>query len=193
MNFPTRGIALAMRSRFPSTPDLTRPYSQLRHDIPGPAQTMTGMTYAKAITLTLILSLLFPIVSRAEMMSAQDLITACSADQRGRGVCDGYLMAVTDAILLRETRGRAQGRVCVPQDVTVNQVRDKLRRKRLAYTTVLSVMQKLDKAGWLTHREEGRAYVYRPAMSRDEAARLPTTITCTLRSGTLGLAAATRA
>jgi hypothetical protein len=124
MNFPTRGIALAMRSRFPSTPDLTRPYSQLRHDIPGPAQTMTGMTYAKAITLTLILSLLFPIVSRAEMMSAQDLITACSADQRGRGVCDGYLMAVTDAILLRESRGRAQGRVCVPRDVTVNQVRD---------------------------------------------------------------------
>ncbi len=32
-------------------------------------------------------------------------------------------------------------------------------------------MQKLDKAGWLTHREEGRAYVYRPAISRDEAGR----------------------
>jgi BlaI family transcriptional regulator, penicillinase repressor len=56
-------------------------------------------------------------------------------------------------------------------EATVNQVRDKLRRKRLAYTTVLSVMQKLDKAGWLTHREEGRAYVYRPAMTRDEAGR----------------------
>jgi BlaI family penicillinase repressor len=56
-------------------------------------------------------------------------------------------------------------------EATVNQVRDKLRRKRLAYTTVLSVMQKLDKAGWLTHREAGRAYVYRPAMSRDEAGR----------------------
>jgi len=56
-------------------------------------------------------------------------------------------------------------------EATVNQVRDKLRRKRLAYTTVLSVMQKLDKAGWLTHREEGRAYVYRPAISRDEAGR----------------------
>jgi hypothetical protein len=58
------------------------------------------------------------------MMSAQDLVAACSADQRGRGVCDGYLMAVTDAILLRESRGQAQGRVCLPQDVTVNQVRD---------------------------------------------------------------------
>jgi BlaI family transcriptional regulator, penicillinase repressor len=56
-------------------------------------------------------------------------------------------------------------------EATVNQVRDRLRRKRLAYTTVLSVMQKLDKAGWLTHREEGRAYVYQPATSREEAGR----------------------
>jgi BlaI family transcriptional regulator, penicillinase repressor len=57
-------------------------------------------------------------------------------------------------------------------EATVNQVRDKLtRRKPLAYTTVLSVMQKLDKAGWLAHREEGRAYVYRPTRSRQEAGR----------------------
>jgi predicted transcriptional regulator len=57
-------------------------------------------------------------------------------------------------------------------EATVNQVREKLgRRKRLAYTTVLTVMQKLDKAGWLTHREEGRAYVYRPTKTRDEAGR----------------------
>jgi BlaI family penicillinase repressor len=57
-------------------------------------------------------------------------------------------------------------------EATVNQVRDKLvRRKPLAYTTVLTVMQKLEKAGWLTHREGGRAYVYRPTESRDEAGR----------------------
>jgi BlaI family penicillinase repressor len=57
-------------------------------------------------------------------------------------------------------------------EATVNQVREKLgRRKRLAYTTVLTVMQKLDKSGWLTHREEGRAYVYRPTETRDEAGR----------------------
>lgn len=41
-------------------------------------------------------------------------------------------------------------------EASVNQVRAKLGRRKLAYTTVLSVMQKLDKAGWLTHREEGR-------------------------------------
>jgi BlaI family transcriptional regulator, penicillinase repressor len=57
-------------------------------------------------------------------------------------------------------------------EATVNQVRDKLgRRKPLAYTTVLTVMQKLDKSGWLAHREEGRAYVYRPTKTRDEAGR----------------------
>lgn len=57
-------------------------------------------------------------------------------------------------------------------EATVNQVRDRLaRRRKLAYTTVLTVMQKLDKSGWLMHREEGRAYVYRPTKTRDEAGR----------------------
>ena len=56
-------------------------------------------------------------------------------------------------------------------EASVNQVRAKLGRRKLAYTTVLSVMQKLDKAGWLTHREERRAYVYQPVMSREEAGR----------------------
>lgn len=53
---------------------------------------------------------------------------------------------------------------------TVQQVRDRLGREPLpAYTTVLSVLQKLEKSGWLTHRAEGRTYVYLPARSRDEA------------------------
>ncbi len=56
-------------------------------------------------------------------------------------------------------------------EASVNQVKTRLARRKLAYTTILSVMQKLDKAGWLTHREEGRAYIYRPALTRDEAGR----------------------
>jgi predicted transcriptional regulator len=57
-------------------------------------------------------------------------------------------------------------------EASVNQVRGRLgKRKKLAYTTVLTVMQKLDKSGWLTHREEGRAYVYQPTKTRDEAGR----------------------
>ena len=55
---------------------------------------------------------------------------------------------------------------------TVADVRSGLgRRRQPAYTTVLSVMQKLEKAGWLGHREAGRAYVYFPTCSRDEAGR----------------------
>ena len=43
------------------------------------------------------------------------------------------------------------------------------RRKKLAYTTVLTVMQKLEKAGWLEHHNEGKSYIYTPARSREEA------------------------
>ncbi len=54
-------------------------------------------------------------------------------------------------------------------ETTVAQVRKRLaRRKELAYTTVLSAMQKLEKAGWLRHRAEGKTYVYMPRESRKE-------------------------
>ena len=43
------------------------------------------------------------------------------------------------------------------------------REKRPAYTTVLSAMQKLEKAGWLEHRAEGKVYFYRATRSREEA------------------------
>jgi BlaI family penicillinase repressor len=56
------------------------------------------------------------------------------------------------------------------REATVQQVRDRLaEEKPLAYTTVLSAMQKLEKSGWLTHRNEGRAYVYLPNHSREDA------------------------
>ena len=57
-------------------------------------------------------------------------------------------------------------------EATVGQVRDRLAVDReLAYTTVLSVMQKLEKAGWLKHRTDGRSYVYKPRRSRSDAGR----------------------
>jgi BlaI family transcriptional regulator, penicillinase repressor len=43
------------------------------------------------------------------------------------------------------------------------------RKKKPAYTTVLTVMQKLEKAGWLEHRSEGKSYVYTPTVSREQA------------------------
>ena len=43
------------------------------------------------------------------------------------------------------------------------------RRRKLAYTTALTVLQKLEKAGWLEHRNEGKSYIYIPTASREEA------------------------
>jgi len=57
-------------------------------------------------------------------------------------------------------------------EATVGQVRDRLAaEKELAYTTVLSVMQKLEKAGWIKHRSDGRTYIYLPRRSRTDAER----------------------
>ncbi len=63
-------------------------------------------------------------------------------------------------------------------EASVGQVRDaltadKLRadEKELAYTTVLSVLQKLEKAGWIKHRSDGRSYIYSPRRSRSDAGR----------------------
>lgn len=43
---------------------------------------------------------------------------------------------------------------------------------KLAYTTVLTTLQKLEKAGWVAHQrseEHLRAYIYTPTQSRGEA------------------------
>lgn len=53
-------------------------------------------------------------------------------------------------------------------------VRDVLERldtgKPLAYTTVMSVLDNLHRKAWVTREPDGRAYAYRPACSRAEAA-----------------------
>ena len=55
-------------------------------------------------------------------------------------------------------------------EASVHQVRGQLgRRKKPAYTTVLTAMQKLEKAGWLRHRTEGKVYIYQPTQSRQQA------------------------
>ena len=43
-----------------------------------------------------------------------------------------------------------------------------LERRALAITTVATLLSRLQKRGVLTHRTEGRQYVYRPLVSRDE-------------------------
>jgi predicted transcriptional regulator len=55
-------------------------------------------------------------------------------------------------------------------EASVHQVREKLTRSRkLAYTTVLTAMQNLEKAGWLRHKTQGKSYIYLPARTRQEA------------------------
>jgi len=76
----------------------------------------------KAIVLALLL--IVPIEANAALMTARDLVSACSGEPRARATCDGYLMAVADLVLQRESRGRAGGKVCVPETVTQEQIRD---------------------------------------------------------------------
>ena len=55
-------------------------------------------------------------------------------------------------------------------EASVHQVRKELaRKKKLAYTTVLTAMQKLEKSGWLRHRTEGKVYIYAPTRTREQA------------------------
>jgi predicted transcriptional regulator len=55
-------------------------------------------------------------------------------------------------------------------EATVRQVWKHLcRRKELAYTTVLTAMQRLEKDGWLRHRVDGRKHVYLPTKTRAQA------------------------
>jgi BlaI family penicillinase repressor len=52
-------------------------------------------------------------------------------------------------------------------EATVREVLEALQpRKQLAYTTVLSVMQKLDKLGWINHRSDKNTHVFIPARTR---------------------------
>lgn len=55
-------------------------------------------------------------------------------------------------------------------EATVRQVWKRLcRKKELAYTTVLTAMQRLERAGWLRHRVEGKRHVYLPTRTRAQA------------------------
>ncbi len=53
---------------------------------------------------------------------------------------------------------------------TVSEVRDRL-QDGLAYTTVLTVLQKLEQKGHVRHEEQGRAYRYYSLVGREVAGR----------------------
>ena len=53
---------------------------------------------------------------------------------------------------------------------TVAEVQKEL-EDELAYTTVLSILQTLERKGYVGHQEEGRAHRYRPLIEREAARR----------------------
>jgi predicted transcriptional regulator len=56
-----------------------------------------------------------------------------------------------------------------PEPLTVRQVHERLSRSRdLAYTTVMTVLDRLAKKGVALRQKQDRAYLYAPAQSREE-------------------------
>ena len=51
---------------------------------------------------------------------------------------------------------------------SVAQVRDRLEGDPLAYTTVATMLRKMEDKGVVDHRVEGRHFIYRPVISEDE-------------------------
>ncbi len=54
---------------------------------------------------------------------------------------------------------------------TVAEVTESLAPPPLAYNTVLTTMRILEQKGYVSHEEDGRAYVYSPLVQQDEAAQ----------------------
>jgi predicted transcriptional regulator len=54
---------------------------------------------------------------------------------------------------------------------TVSEVQDRLGRPRLAYTTVATMLRKMEARGLIDHWEEGRKFRYRAVVSEDEVTR----------------------
>lgn len=53
---------------------------------------------------------------------------------------------------------------------SVSAVTDALPKKLgLAYSTVLTTLRILEQKGYVTHRNEGRAFIYEPVIGKDEA------------------------
>ncbi len=56
-------------------------------------------------------------------------------------------------------------------EATVAQVHGAFRRRRLALTTIATMLRKMEDRGLVKHRTEGRQFVYRAAVQRDEVQR----------------------
>lgn len=56
-------------------------------------------------------------------------------------------------------------------EATVQQIYDRLiQERRIRYTTILTIMRRLEKAGWLEHRSEERTFIYRATSTHKKEA-----------------------
>lgn len=54
---------------------------------------------------------------------------------------------------------------------SVSEVHEALRAERLAYTTVATMLRKMEARGLVTHEEADRRFIYRPAVAADVVTR----------------------
>lgn len=79
-------------------------------------------------------------------------------------------MARKRSPILTEGELRLMNILWEKETATVKEVVEALPEDQdLAYTTVLTTMQNLEKKGVIAHRERGRAYVYYPVVQQEEA------------------------
>jgi BlaI family transcriptional regulator, penicillinase repressor len=71
---------------------------------------------------------------------------------------------------LHELESEVMEQVWEREEATVRDVLEALNsgRKQRAYTTIMTIMARLDEKGLLQRRKRGKTHVYRPAMSREE-------------------------
>lgn len=70
---------------------------------------------------------------------------------------------------LHELESEVMEEVWRRDEATVREVLEALnaKRKKRAYTTIMTIMARLDEKGLLRRRKRGKTHVYRPAMSRE--------------------------
>ena len=79
-------------------------------------------------------------------------------------------MAGRKALAITERQFEVLGLLWEHGPMTVRELRERLRRdEELPYTTVLGLLQNMEKAGLVAHDAESQAHRYRPLVSREEA------------------------
>jgi len=77
-----------------------------------------------------------------------------------------------DSILLTRRELQIMKVVWNDHAVTVKEVQDAISKDRaVAYTTILTFMKILEEKGALSHARQGRTFVYKPVLTREQATR----------------------